>query len=400
MSNGVADEGTYTSVQGHDPLKRREKWIKTFLDKAVHNNRVRIFKDGTNAFPAMFEVIEHAKETINLEFYKIASDNTGWEFARRLAGKTKQGCAINMIYDAIGSIEAGDGFFDYLRENGVKLLEFNPYTPFITKHWGWFHRDHRKIMIVDGRIGFIGGINLTDEYTDSYGNAAAWRDTDIYIEGPAVKELQRLFLSTWFSKGGDSIDTSGLFPLIEPKGEVALKILGSKERKSRRVIRRDYISAIKNSRKYIYIENAYFVPDRGIQRVLKNAMKRGVIVYLILPAKSDIMAVQYASRKLYHRFLKWGTRIFLWQGTFLHAKAAVIDDIWSTAGSFNIDRISLLHNLEVNVAVMNTPFSKEMKALIDNDLKNCQELDYKEWKNRPFMEKLLEKIFHLIRYWL
>jgi cardiolipin synthase len=181
---------------------------------------------------------------------------------------------------------------------------------------------------------------------------------------------------------------------------VALKILGSKERKSRRVIRRDYISAIKNSRKYIYIENAYFVPDRGIQRVLKNAMKRGVIVYLILPAKSDIMAVQYASRKLYHRFLKWGTRIFLWQGTFLHAKAAVIDDIWSTAGSFNIDRISLLHNLEVNVAVMNTPFSKEMKALIDNDLKNCQELDYKEWKNRPFMEKLLEKIFHLIRCWL
>ncbi len=400
MSNGVADEGAYTPVQGHDPLKRRERWINTFLEKAVPNNSTRFFKDGTTAFPAMFESIENARETINLEIYNIASDNTGWEFARRLAEKAMQGCAVNMIYDAIGSLETGDGFFDYLRENRVKLLEFNPYAPFITKHWGWFHRDHRKIMIVDGRIGFIGGINLTDEYTGSNGNGKNWHDIEILIEGPAVKELQKLFLSTWSSKGGEPIDTSSFFPKIGPQGDVALKILGSKEMKDKWVIRRDYINATKNSRNYIYIENAYFIPDRGIQRVLKNALKRGVAVSLILPAKSDITAVHYASRKLYHRFLKWGARIFLWQGTVLHAKAAVIDNIWSTVGSFNIDRISLLHNLEVNVAVMNTHFSEEMKAFIDADIKNCKELDLNEWKNRPFLEKLLESIFHLIRYWL
>jgi cardiolipin synthase len=400
LSYRVADEGAYTPVQGYDPLKRRETWIKTFLDKAVFNNSVRILKDGTNAFPAMFEAIENARETINLEIYNIASDNTGWEFARRLAGKAMQGCAVNMIYDAIGSLETGDGFFDYLRENRVKVLEFNPYTPFLTRHWGWFHRDHRKIMIVDGRIGFIGGINLTDEYTDSNANALSWHDLEIVIEGPAIKELQGLFLSTWFSKSRDSIDTACFFPLIEPKGDVALKILGSKEMKNRRVIRRDYINAIKNSRKYIYIENAYFVPDRGIQRVLKNALKRGVTVSLILPAKSDITAVHFASRKLYHRFLKWGARIFLWQNTVLHTKAAVIDNIWSTVGSFNIDRISLRHNLEVNVAVMNTHFSEEMKAFIDADITNCKELDPNEWKNRPLLEKLLERMFHLIRYWL
>ncbi|MCL4468795.1 MAG: phospholipase D-like domain-containing protein [Deltaproteobacteria bacterium] len=357
-------------------------------------------KDGTAAFTAMFEAIEHAQESINVEFYKIASDNTGWEFAHRLAEKSRQGCTVCMIYDAIGSLETGDGFFDYLRENRVKLLEFNPYTPFLKKHWGWFHRDHRKMLIVDGRTGFIGGINLTDEYTDSYGNAVSWRDTDIAVEGPAVRELQRLFLSTWFSKGGETIDTRSFFPQIETRGAMALKILGSKERKNRRIIRRDYINSIKHSREYISIENAYFVPDRGIQRVLKNALKRGVSVCLILPAKSDIAAVQYASRKLYRRFLKWGARIFLWQGTVLHAKTAVIDDIWSTVGSFNIDRISLLHNLEVNVAVMHEGFSKGMKALIDYDLKNCKELDYNEWKNRKFTEKLLEKMFFLIRYWL
>ncbi len=348
----------------------------------------------------MYEAMERAQESINLEFYKIASDNTGWEFAHRLAEKGRQGCTVCMIYDAIGSLETGDGFFDYLRENRVKLLEFNPYTPFLTKHWGWFHRDHRKMLVVDGRIGFIGGINLTDEYTDSYGNAVSWRDTDIAVEGPAVRELQRLFLSTWFSKGGEPVDTSIFFPQIEPRGAMALKILGSKERKNRRIIRRDYINSIKHSREYISIENAYFVPDRGIQRVLKNALKRGVSVCLILPAKSDITAVQYASRKLYHRFLKWGARIFLWQGTVLHAKTAVIDDIWSTVGSFNIDRISLLHNLEVNVAVMHEGFSKGMKELFDSDRKNCKELDYNEWKKRKFTEKLLEKIFYLIRYWL
>lgn len=381
-------------------MKSRKRWTNTFLEKAVSGNSVRILKDGTAAFSAMYEALERAQESINLEFYKIASDNTGWEFAHRLAEKSRQGCTVCMIYDAIGSLETGDGFFDYLREHRVRLLEFNPYAPFLTKHWGWFHRDHRKMLIVDGRLGFVGGINLTDEYTDAYGNTAAWRDTDIAIEGPAVRELQKLFLSTWFSKGGEPMDTSGFFPQTEPRGTVALKILGSKERKNRRIIRRDYINAIKHSREYVSIENAYFVPDRGIQRVLKNALKRGVKVCFILPAKSDIAAVQYASRKLYRRFLKWGARIFLWQGTVLHAKTAVIDDVWSTVGSFNIDRISLLHNLEVNVAVMNEDFGKEMKALFDNDRKNCKELDYNAWKNRKFTEKLLEKIFYLLRYWL
>ncbi len=378
---------------------KREKWIKTFLERSYQNNRVHILKNGTEAFPAMLEAIKNAQETINLEFYKIASDNTGWKFARLLADKSKQGCSVSIIYDAIGSIETGDGFFDYLRENRVKLLEFNPYAPFIRKHWGWVHRDHRKIMIVDGRIGFIGGINLTDEYTDS-DRAAAWRDTDLCIEGPAVRELQKLFLSTWLSKEAGRKDTNRFFPFIEPKGDVTLKILGSKERKNRRIIRRDYMGAIKNSGKYVCIESAYFIPDRGVQRVLKNAIKRGVSVILILPAKSDITAVQYASRRMYHRLLKWGAKIFLWQSTVLHAKTAVIDDRWSTVGSFNIDRISLLHNLEVNVAVMNEKFSKEMKAFMDLDLKNCKELDLNEWKKRPIVEKLLERIFHLMKYWL
>lgn len=380
-------------------MSSRDRWLSTFLAQAIPGNSVTLLKNGTSAFPAMLDDLGSARHSINLEFYKIAGDSTGWEFARLLADKASQGCSVCVIYDAIGSLETGEGFFDYLREHGVKLLEFNPYTPLLNKHWGWFHRDHRKMAILDGKTGFVGGINLTDEYTDS-AHGAAWRDTDIRIEGPAVRELQRLFLSTWFSKGGPSIDTAHLFPAVDRAGDVALKILGSKERKNRRIIRRDYINAIKNSRDYVYIENAYFVPDRGIQRVIKNALKRGVHVFLILPERSDIAAVQYASRRLYHRFLKWGVRIFLLRGTVLHAKTAVIDDAWSTVGSFNIDRISLLHNLEVNVAVMNAGFSLSMKAMFQEDLQNSFELDAAAWKQRPFMERFLEALFHLIRYWL
>ncbi len=347
----------------------------------------------------MLEAAERARHFIFLEFYKIAADTTGWAFARLLADKASLGCPVYMIYDAIGSLETGEGFFDYLREHGVRLLEFNPYTPLLNKHWGLLHRDHRKMLIVDGRIGFVGGINLTDEYTVT-AQSDAWRDTDIRIEGPAVRELQRLFLSTWQSKGGGRIEPANLFPAIEQAGDVILKILGSKERKNRRRIRRAYINAIKNSRTYVYIENAYFVPDRGIQRVIRNALRRGVAVSLILPETSDIMAVQYASRKLYHRFLKWGARIFLWHGTILHAKTAVIDDTWSTVGSFNIDRISLLHNLEVNVAVLDTAFCTNMRIMFQEDMNNCLELNAAAWKNRPLVGRLLETLFHLLRYWL
>jgi len=297
---------------------KREKWIRRFLKKAVHYNKVNILRNGTEAFPVMLKSIEDANETINLEFYKIQNDKTGWEFARALAKKQEEGCSVRVIYDSMGCIDAGNELFDYLKLNGVRTLEYHPVLPFSSKHWGWWKRNHRKMLIVDGKIAFVGGINLTDEYSGVIGEAQGWRDTDIVIIGPAVRDLQKLFLSTWNTEGTEPSDGKRFFPVIEPAGEIPVRILGSRRRKNRRIIRRAYLNAINNSRNIIFIANAYFVPDRGILRALKNAKKRGVDIRLILPAKTDIPPVRYASCALYSRFLRWGVRIFEWQGSVLH----------------------------------------------------------------------------------
>jgi len=175
---------------------KKQRWLYNFLKTAIPGNKVKILKNGSEAFPVMLEAIDKATETINLEFYKIESDRTGWEFARRLANKQEEGCTVRIIYDSIGCIDTEKRYFDYLRDAGIKLLEYHPVFPFTGKHWGWWQRDHRKLLIVDGRIGFVGGINLTDEYAGKESGGYGWRDTDIIIEGPAVKELQKLFLST------------------------------------------------------------------------------------------------------------------------------------------------------------------------------------------------------------
>lgn len=379
---------------------RRQKWINKFLHEAIHGNRVRILKNGSEAFPVMSDAIENAVETINLEFYKIVSDKTGWEFARRLVKKQEDGCTVRIIYDAIGCIDTEERYFEYLRTGGIQLLEFHPVFPWTGRHWGWWHRDHRKILIVDGKIGFVGGINLTDEYAGTDSGGSGWRDTDIMIEGPAVKELQKLFLSTWNQNAGELLGGENFFYHLKSDGDVALKIIGSKERKNRRAIRKAYIQAIKNAEKYIYIANAYFVPDMGIMRALKNARSRGVEIILILPKKSDVIPVKYASNSLYSKLLRWGIKIYEWQGTVLHAKTAVIDGLWSTVGSFNIDRRSFTHNLEVNVAILDEGFGKQMQNMFFEDLKNCKEVLYEKWKKRPAKQKILEKLFYLIRHWL
>lgn len=379
---------------------RRQKWINKFLRDAIHGNRVRILKNGNEAFPVMLDAIDNAVETINLEFYKIVSDKTGWEFARRLVKKQEDGCTVRIIYDAIGCIDTEERYFEYLRTGGVQLLEFHPVFPWSGRHWGWWQRDHRKILVIDGKIGFVGGINLTDEYAGIDSGGSGWRDTDIMIEGPAVKELQKLFLSTWNQETGEFLGGERFFPHLKSTGNVALKIIGSKERKNRRAIRKAYIQAIKNAEKYIYIANAYFVPDRGIMRALKNARRRGVDIILILPKKSDVIPVKYASNSLYAKLLRWGIKIYEWQGTVLHAKTAVVDGLWSTIGSYNIDRRSFTHNLEVNVAILNEEVGKEMQNMFLEDLKNCKEVIYEEWKKRPLKQKVLEKLFYLIRHWL
>jgi cardiolipin synthase len=364
-------------------------------------NRVTLLKNGAEAFPEMLAAIDAAEDHINLETYIVRSDRTGWRFAESLAAKASSGVRVNVIYDAIGALGCSTRFFHYLQEKGVYLLEYHPIAPWRIR-WGWNRRNHRKILVVDGRVGFTGGLNLSDEYADTDDGGGGWRDTHIKIEGPAVQGLQEIFLETWTRQRGHRLSRKqNYYPHPQPAGEALVSVVGNRELRKRRKIRKAYLHALKRANRSILITNAYFVPGRRILRALKKAVKkRGVRVSLILSARSDIPAVRYAGRALYKRLLRWGVRIYEWQERVLHAKTAVVDGIWSTVGTYNIDHRSFLHNLEVNANIMGESFGRKMETMFLDDLKDCREVLRGEWNRRPFVTKVLEWFFYLFRWWL
>lgn len=361
----------------------------------VNGNRVILLKNGREAFPAMLAAIDGAVSTINFETYILRSDETGWRFGKMLAKKASEGIEVNLIYDSVGSMDCEENFLQFLINHNVRLLEYNPIAPW-KKGWKWIRRDHRKILVVDGRVGFTGGINIADDYADPAEGGKGWWDTHIQIEGPAVRELQKLFLSTWKREAGDR----KYYPPLKEVGNTPVQIIGSRERKNRKVIKRAYIQAIKDAKGEIYLTNAYFVPDRGILRTIANARKRGIEVVLILPMISDVKVVQYASRSLYTRLLSHGVKIYEREGQVLHSKTGTIDGIWNTIGSHNMDHRSYIYDLEVNAIIYGEKFGGKMKEMFLNDLQNCRRIDIEEWKKRPVIEKIIEKFCFRFRHWM
>lgn len=361
----------------------------------INGNRVTLLKDGGEAFPSMISIIESASSTINLETYMLRSDKTGWRFGKILAKKVSEGVEVNLVYDSLGSMDCEEDFLQYLRLHNVRLLEYNPIAPW-KKGWRWLRRDHRKILIVDGRVGFTGGINIADDYADPSEGGRGWRDTHIKIEGPVVRELQKLFLSTWKM----DINNKKYYPHLNESGSTSIQIIGSREMRNRKVIKKAYLQAIKNAKNEIYLTNAYFIPDRGILRAIKNACRRGIEVVLILPGNSDVKVVQYASRSLYSKLLSHGVKIYERKEHVLHSKTAVIDGEWSTIGSYNMDHRSYLYDLEVNAIIYGGKFGEEMKAMFLNDLRICRKIEIEKWRDRPFTEKFIEKFCFRFRHWM
>lgn len=385
-------------------------------------NHVQLLRNGDAAYAEMLRAIDAAESTIHLEIYIFRSDTIGWTFARRLAARAEKGVEVNMIYDAFGSFGTDGGLFRFLEETGVRLLRYHPLLPWRrpkgSESWSWQKRDHRKMLIVDGRIGFTGGLNIGDEYTGREG----WRDFFIRIEGPAVREMQRLFWATWHRHGGEPMDPERSFPRLplegrsgpanredhqEPSeagttltGGMLVQVLGNRELKNRFLIRRAFLKAVRSAKQRIYIAHAYFVPDRGIRRALRNAARRGVEVIVLLPSVSDVPPLHYACRALYARFLCCGIRIFEWPLPILHSKMTVIDGVWSSVGSYNIDHRSLFHNLEVIVNIYDEGFGRELQEMFKDDLGSSQEIHLADWERRPYRHRLLEQFFYFFRYWL
>ncbi|MFA6029103.1 MAG: phospholipase D-like domain-containing protein [Elusimicrobiota bacterium] len=360
-------------------------------------NRLTLLMDGREAYPAMLEAIAAARHSIHLETYILRSDRTGRQFGDALAARASAGVAVRVIYDAAGSIDAEPSWLQALRNRGIQLLEFRPLGPW-HRRWGWGRRDHRKILVVDGSVAFTGGLNITDDHADASEGGAGWRDAHVRLEGPAAYELERLFRGTWYRETGRWFHS--VSDLRHAPGTSLVRVVANDELLHRHRIRRAYLHAIGRARTRICIANAYFIPDRGIRKALYRARKRGVDVRLLVPSLSDVPAATYASRMLFGPHLGNGLRIFAWPGPMMHAKIATVDGIWSTVGSYNMDHRSWLHNLEANIHAVDREFSSRLEASVLADMERSREITRERWALRPYSERVLERFFYLLRYWL
>lgn len=364
-----------------------------------YGNRVNLLVDAEEAYPAMLEAVDRAERTVLMDSYIFNDDAVGEMFKAALIRAAARRVLTYLIVDAVGTLAVPEEFFDEMRRAGVHVLSYRSWAPW-RKSFGILRRNHRKMLVTDGRTGFAGGLNIGAEWLDSSKDGQGWHDIHIQVEGPAVKELSKLAMSTWHGHGNVMLDPKIFLPKTPVLGDEYVHIIGSKERKKRKTIRQSYLKAIRQAKKYIYIANAYFLPDRGFRRALRNAVGRGVDVRVMVPENGDILSVQFAIRALFGRLMRTGVRLFLWRDAVLHAKTATIDGQWATVGSFNIDHRSWAMNLEVNVNVVGPGISNRLREVFLKDQTRCTELTLEQWKKRPAFLKLLERFFYLFRNWM
>jgi cardiolipin synthase len=366
----------------------------------VLGNKVSLLQDGAATYPAMFAAIRGAQDHINMESYIIDDDEVGRQFADLLLEKQNAGVQVNIIYDSVGGFSTPKAFFERLTAAGVAVLEFNPVNPFAGKTpWLINNRDHRKLLVVDGRTAFIGGINISSVNSagsvarrspPAAGNATAWRDTHTRIEGPVVADVQRLFMQTWEKQRGAPLPEKDYFPALKAEGGEIVRAIGSTPDDPYSLIYLTLLSAIGNAERQVYLTNAYFVPDPQLLRALIAAAGRGVDVRLLLPSHSDSDLVFHAGRSHYSVLLDGGVKIYERHGRLLHSKTAVIDGVWSTVGSTNLDWRSFLDNDELNAVILGREFGRQMQTAFAADLAASAAIDRESWQRRPFLLRLKE----------
>ncbi|MDR3567447.1 MAG: cardiolipin synthase [Syntrophobacteraceae bacterium] len=376
----------------------------------VAGNKVTLLIDGKATYASMFEAIRNAKDSINFETFIFDDDEVGKKFSDLLIQKRAEGVQVNLIYDSFGSKNTPVSFFQRLREASVLVVEFNPLNPWKVlagKAWAVSHRDHRKILVVDGAIAFTGGVNVSAVYsgsssprTSSVKKDIPWRDTHVRIEGPAAARFQRLFINTWERQKGPPLPARNYFPHIERAGNTLVRVVGSLPGESNRRIFMMYISAITHAENSVYLTTPYFVPDSQMLKALCDAAARGVDVKILLPGYSDEALVFYASRYYYTRLLKAGVQLYERRGGMLHAKTAVIDDVWSTIGSSNLDNQSFLTNDEANAVILGRGFADSMETMFEKDLEDSDQISLDEWEKRSQDDRLKEWSANLLKHWL
>jgi cardiolipin synthase len=360
----------------------------------IGGNRVEVLLNGDETFPVMLRDIRAATTTITFAQYLFEGGSLAREFAEAFAERCRAGVKADILLDSHGSGRTPADILGLMRDAGCRVEFFRPVeVPAILFPWKllqYNYRSHRRILVVDGRVGFTGGYGISDTWKGDGRTEEHWRETNARIEGPAVKFLQAAFAESWLETTAIAIGGEGYFPRLPPVAKIPVQMVSSSPAGGSFQNYMLFLLSINSARKTILITNPYFIPDKVITEALLNAVGRGVRVVVLAPGKIDSRLTYVASRSHYGELLLGGVEIYEYQAALMHAKTMVIDDIWATIGSTNFDNRSFALNEELNLTVYDTAIAQRLEAIFREDLKYSKKITYEAWQSRSLFERLWE----------
>lgn len=363
----------------------------------TRDNNVDIYIDGNEKFDALLQDIEAAEHHIHLEYYIVRNDQLGRRLVNALVEKAKQGVEVRFLYDHIGSLNLTSRFFKQLHEVGGRTVAFFPSRiPYVNLKINY--RNHRKLVIVDGKIGYIGGFNIGDEYLGLSKRFGNWRDTHLRVSGSAVLQMQAQFLMDWNLATSDKVKLQWqYFPAsILPLGRIGMQIVSSGPDSEYQQIKEAYIKMIYSAKKTICMQTPYFIPDESLMTALKIAAASGIDVRIMLPKNRDHFFVYWATHSYLEELLASGVKCYMYEDGFLHAKTLVIDSKIASVGTANLDIRSFKLNFEVNAFIYDTKTTEELHRIFEEDMKNSMLLTKEIYEARPLLNRFKESISRLL----
>lgn len=357
----------------------------------VPGNRVDILLNGEEIFPAKLTAIREARRTITYAQYVFEEGEPAADTARALAERCRAGVKVHVLLDAVGSLQMPGEYRQWLTEAGCQVEAYRPVTPWTIDRVNF--RNHRRILVVDGRVGVTGGSGTSGKWSGNGKQEGHWRDTDMQVEGPVVEQLQGAFAENWLETTGVALGGADYFPRPLPaRGTISAQIVRSSPAGGSVAMYTMFLLAMASARRSIYITNPYFVPDDKMIDTLAQAAQRGVRVVLLLPGATDHNLVRQASRSELGRLLRHGVEVHEYRAALLHSKTMVIDSMWATVGSTNLDRRSFELNEELNLVVYDAGIARRLEQVFVKDLEESRRVTYEDWRRRGFIARVLETL--------